>query len=146
MVAVDVAGPAVFAAPALLCFLAPALLVFADPSVLVPGVGLESTALGTPVRCSTNRTSRATGHGPCPSRTSLHLLFLVRQSLYDVIQIKKYFIATCDFIGRILVSTASCIIMKTSGGKKAKNRITVALCASMTGEKLTPLVIGRCAI
>ena len=32
-----------------------------------------------------------------------------------------------------------------AGGKKAKNRITVALCASMTGEKLTPLVIRRCA-
>ena len=56
MAAVDVAGPAVlvFAAPAFLCFLAPALLVFADPSFLVPGVGLEPTILGTPVRCSTN--------------------------------------------------------------------------------------------
>lgn len=30
-----------------------------------------------------------------------------------------------------------------AGGKRAKNRITVALCASMTGEKLKPLVIGR---
>lgn len=32
-----------------------------------------------------------------------------------------------------------------AGGKRAKNRITVALCASMMGEKLTPLVIGKSA-
>ena len=30
-----------------------------------------------------------------------------------------------------------------AGGKRSKNRITVALCASMTGEKLKPLVIGK---
>ena len=30
-----------------------------------------------------------------------------------------------------------------AGGKHAKDKITVALCASMTGEKLTPLVIGK---
>jgi len=30
-----------------------------------------------------------------------------------------------------------------AGGKRAKDRITVALCASMTGEKLKPLVIGK---
>ena len=30
-----------------------------------------------------------------------------------------------------------------AGGKHAKDRITVALCVSMTGEKLTPLVIGK---
>lgn len=29
--------------------------------------------------------------------------------------------------------------------KKEKNRITVALCASMTGEKIKPPIIGRCA-
>ena len=29
------------------------------------------------------------------------------------------------------------------GGKRSKERITVALCTSMTGEKLTPLVIGK---
>lgn len=29
------------------------------------------------------------------------------------------------------------------GGKKSKLRITVALCASMEGEKLQPLVIGK---
>lgn len=31
------------------------------------------------------------------------------------------------------------------GGKMSKDRLTVALCASMTGEKLTPLVIGKAA-
>lgn len=31
-----------------------------------------------------------------------------------------------------------------AGGKKAKDRITLALCASMTGEKMKPLVIRRC--
>lgn len=30
-----------------------------------------------------------------------------------------------------------------AGGKRAKNRITAALCASMAGEKIKPLVIGR---
>lgn len=30
-----------------------------------------------------------------------------------------------------------------AGGKKSKLRITVALCASMEGEKLQPLVIGK---
>ncbi|XP_052791892.1 tigger transposable element-derived protein 4-like [Mya arenaria] len=30
-----------------------------------------------------------------------------------------------------------------AGGKRAKERITVALCASMTGEKLKPVVIGK---
>ena len=30
-----------------------------------------------------------------------------------------------------------------AGGKHAKDRITVALCASMAGEKLKPLVIGK---
>ena len=30
-----------------------------------------------------------------------------------------------------------------AGGKRSKERITVALCASMTWEKLTPLVIGK---
>lgn len=29
------------------------------------------------------------------------------------------------------------------GGKRSKERITIALCASMTGEKVTPLVIGK---
>lgn len=29
------------------------------------------------------------------------------------------------------------------GGKKAKERFTVLLCASATGEKLKPLVIGK---
>lgn len=32
---------------------------------------------------------------------------------------------------------------KCSGGKRSKQRLTVALCASMTGEKLKPLVIGK---
>ncbi|XP_052271459.1 tigger transposable element-derived protein 4-like [Dreissena polymorpha] len=32
-----------------------------------------------------------------------------------------------------------------AGGKRSKERITVALCASMTGEKLPPLVIGKSA-
>ncbi|XP_062566571.1 tigger transposable element-derived protein 4-like [Saccostrea cucullata] len=31
-----------------------------------------------------------------------------------------------------------------AGGKRSKERITIALCASMTGEKLQPLVIGKC--
>jgi hypothetical protein len=31
-----------------------------------------------------------------------------------------------------------------AGGKRSKERITIALCASMTGEKLKPLVIGKC--
>ncbi|XP_045178721.2 tigger transposable element-derived protein 4-like [Mercenaria mercenaria] len=31
------------------------------------------------------------------------------------------------------------------GGKRSKERITVSLCASMTGEKLKPLVIGKAA-
>ncbi|XP_069105391.1 tigger transposable element-derived protein 4-like [Argopecten irradians] len=30
-----------------------------------------------------------------------------------------------------------------AGGKRSKERITVALCASMTGEKIRPLVIGK---
>ena len=30
-----------------------------------------------------------------------------------------------------------------AGGKHAKDRITVALCASMTGEKLKPVLIGK---
>ncbi|XP_062609218.1 tigger transposable element-derived protein 4-like [Saccostrea cucullata] len=30
-----------------------------------------------------------------------------------------------------------------AGGKRSKERITVALCASMTGEKLKPLLIGK---
>lgn len=30
-----------------------------------------------------------------------------------------------------------------AGGKRSKERITVALCASMTGEKIKPLVIGK---
>lgn len=30
-----------------------------------------------------------------------------------------------------------------SGGKRSKERITVALCASLTGEKLKPVVIGK---
>ena len=30
-----------------------------------------------------------------------------------------------------------------AGGKRSKERLTVALCASMTGEKLRPLVIGK---
>lgn len=34
---------------------------------------------------------------------------------------------------------------QVSGGKRAKDRVTVALCASMTGEKLQPLVIGKSA-
>jgi len=55
--------------------------------LLVPGVGLEPMTLSTLVRCSTNLASRATGHGPCPSRTLLHFLFLVRKYLYDVIEI-----------------------------------------------------------
>jgi len=29
------------------------------------------------------------------------------------------------------------------GRKRSKERITVGLCASMTGEKMTPLVIGK---
>ena len=62
--------------------------------LLVHGVGLQPTALGTPVRCSTNLASRATGHVPCPSRTSLLCLVLVRKSLYDVIEIEEYFIVT----------------------------------------------------
>jgi len=57
--------------------------------------------------------SRATCHRPCPSRTSIYFLSLVRKSLYAVIEIEKYFIVTCDFIGRRLVSPASCIFMKT---------------------------------
>ena len=32
-----------------------------------------------------------------------------------------------------------------TGGKKAKERITLALCVSMTGEFERPLVIGRAA-
>ena len=32
-----------------------------------------------------------------------------------------------------------------SGGKRSKERITLALCASITGEKLKPLVIGKSA-
>ena len=51
------------------------LLTTVKWQVLVPGVGLEPTTHGTPVRCSTNWASRATGHRPCPSRTSLHFLF-----------------------------------------------------------------------
>jgi predicted DNA-binding protein YlxM (UPF0122 family) len=31
-----------------------------------------------------------------------------------------------------------------AGGKRSKERITIALCASMTGEKLQPLIIGKC--
>lgn len=34
--------------------------------------------------------------------------------------------------------------MLTLVGKKAKDRITVALCASMSWEKMKPFVIGRC--
>ena len=79
--------------------------------VLAPGVGLEPTTLGTTVRCSIYWASRATGDGPCPSRTSLHFLFLVRKSLYDVIEIEEYFIVTYDFIERRLASPASCIFM-----------------------------------
>ena len=30
-----------------------------------------------------------------------------------------------------------------AGGKLAKDRITVALCASLNGEKLKPLIIGK---
>ena len=30
-----------------------------------------------------------------------------------------------------------------AGGKRSKERITVALCASMVGEKLRPLIIGK---
>ena len=33
---------------------------------------------------------------------------------------------------------------KCAGGKCSKERLTVALCASMTGEKCVPLVIGKC--
>ena len=29
------------------------------------------------------------------------------------------------------------------GGKCSKERITIALCASMTGERVAPLVIGK---
>ena len=71
--------------------------------LLIPGVGLEPTTLGTPVRCSTNWAIRTTGHGPFPSRTLLHFLLLVRKSLYDVIEVEEYFIVTCDFTGRRLV-------------------------------------------
>ena len=31
-----------------------------------------------------------------------------------------------------------------TGGKRSKERLTIALCASMTGEKLPALVIGKC--
>jgi len=40
-------------------------------------------------------------------------LFRVRKYQYDVIEIEEYFIVTCDFIGRRLVSPASCTFMKT---------------------------------
>ncbi|XP_053388839.1 tigger transposable element-derived protein 6-like [Mercenaria mercenaria] len=41
-------------------------------------------------------------------------------------------------------STTFCVAgSDLAGGKRAKDRITVALCASMTGEKLKPLVIGK---
>ncbi|KAL4233818.1 hypothetical protein ACF0H5_008496 [Mactra antiquata] len=33
--------------------------------------------------------------------------------------------------------------VQCAGGKRAKDRVTVALCASATGEKLKPLVIGK---
>ena len=44
-----------------------------------------------------------TVNGSCSSRTSLHILFLVKQSLDDLIEVDEYFIVTCDFIGRRLV-------------------------------------------
>ena len=31
-----------------------------------------------------------------------------------------------------------------AGGQRSKERLTVALCASVTGEKCVPLVIGKC--
>lgn len=41
-------------------------------------------------------------------------------------------------------STTFCVSgSDLTGGKRAKDRITVALCASMMGEKLKPLVIGK---
>jgi len=49
--------------------------------VLVTGLRLKPTTLFTPVRCSTNWASRATGHSPCPNRTSLHFLFLVHKKI-----------------------------------------------------------------
>lgn len=30
-----------------------------------------------------------------------------------------------------------------AGGKQAKDRVTIMLCASMTGEELKPLIIGK---
>jgi hypothetical protein len=30
-----------------------------------------------------------------------------------------------------------------AGGKRSKERVTLALCASMTGEKIKPLLIGK---
>jgi len=39
-------------------------------------------------------------------------LFKVRKSQFEVILIEEYLIVTCDFIGKRLVSPASCIFMK----------------------------------
>ena len=43
----------------------------------------------------------------------LVIYFKKRKSQYDIIVIEKYLIVTCNFIGRRLVSPASCIFMKT---------------------------------
>ena len=44
------------------------------------------------------------------------------------------------------VQTAVPLLSKAKnvrGGKKSKDRVTLALCASKTGEKLPPLLIGK---
>lgn len=47
---------------------------------------------------------------------------------------------------RALPDKTLCLKNETcSGGKVAKERLTILLCASMTGEKLMPLVIGKAA-
>ena len=58
-------------------------------------------------------------------------------------------IFNCDETGLIFKQTPSKSLIQAgeecSGGKKSKERLSVLLCASATGEKLRPLVIGRAA-
>ena len=64
--------------------------------VLVPGVGLEPTTctLGTPVHCSTNWASRATGHWSCPSCILLHTLIKNKEDFCGFFRF-QYILITC---------------------------------------------------
>ena len=51
-------------------------------------------------------------------------------------------IFNCDETG-LFYRTLPTRSLVVKGGKQAKDRITVLLCASVSGEKLQPLVIGK---